>query len=512
MNIANPMVADEDGRPKTDGKFLKVNGDRFYIRGITYGTFAPDENGFQYPPADKVDLDFRMMSEAGINTVRTYTVPSVEILDLAAFYNLKVMIGLPWEQHLTFLDSRKRANQIVDRVKEYVEKCQNHPAILCYAIGNEIPSQIVRWYGDKKIASFLYRLYKAVKSVDPDGLVTYVNYPTTEYLQLPFLDFDCFNVYLETKEKLADYLNRLHNLGHDKPLVLAEIGLDSLRNGTMKQAEVLGWQVRTIFEKGCAGVFVFSWTDEWWRGGADITDWDFGLVDRSRQPKPALAEVKKTFASVPYSNNQEYPKITVVVCSHNGSNTIRDTLDGLKRIDYPDYEVIVVNDGSTDPTPEIASEYDFTLINISKGGLSNARNIGMREASGEIVAYIDDDAWPDPQWLKYLASLYMSSDFAGIGGPNIAPGGEGIIASCVAHSPGRPVHVLTTDEIAEHIPGCNMSFRRTALLQTGGFDPVYRSAGDDVDMCWRIQQLGYKIGFHPGAFVWHHCRNSIAMY
>lgn len=499
-------------RPQVEGTFLKVDEKRFYVKGTTYGTFAPDAEGFQFPDLEIIDDDFRLMTQAGINTVRTYTVPSTEILDLALLHDLKVMIGLPWEQHMTFLDSRKQQNQIIENVKKAVLSCNQHQAILCYTIGNEIPSRIVRWHGMKKITRFLHRLYKTVKDADPEGLVTYVNYPTTEYLHLPFLDFDSFNVYLEEKETLVKYLARLHNLCGDKPLVLAEIGLDSLRNGEDKQAEVLDWQIRTIFERGCAGAFVFAWTDEWWRGGAEIKDWDFGLVDRQRNPKPALKVIQKVFEDVPFATDRRLPKFSVVVCSYNGSKTIRDTMDGLMRLDYPDYEVIVVNDGSTDHTAEIVREYDVRMISTENMGLSSARNTGLQESTGEIVAYIDDDAYPDPQWLKYLAVAYMNSDHAGIGGPNINPGNDGPIADCVANSPGRPLHVLTSDEIAEHIPGCNMSFRRDVLLEIKGFDPIYRAAGDDVDLCWRVQHAGYTIGFHPSAFVWHHSRNSVRTY
>jgi hypothetical protein len=136
----------------------------------------------------------------------------------------------------------------------------------------------------------------------------------------------------------------------------------------------------------------------------------------------------------------------------------------------------------------------------------------MEEATGEIVAYIDDDAYPDAHWLQYLAHAFMTTEHAGIGGPNISPAGDGVIADSIANAPGGPVHVLTSDEIAEHIPGCNMAFRRDALLEVGGCDPVYRAAGDDVDLCWRIQATGKTIGFHPAAMVWHHCRNSVKMY
>jgi hypothetical protein len=99
-----------------------------------------------------------------------------------------------------------------------------------------------------------------------------------------------------------------------------------------------------------------------------------------------------------------------------------------------------------------------------------------------------------------------------MGGPNIIPEEDGPIATCVANAPGGPVHVLETDEIAEHVPGCNLSVRRDVLMKIGGFDPLYRSAGDDVDVCWRIQDAGYTIGFHPSALVWHHRRNSLKAY
>jgi glycosyltransferase involved in cell wall biosynthesis len=339
-----------------------------------------------------------------------------------------------------------------------------------------------------------------------------VNYPTTEYLDLPFLDFYCFNVYLETREKLKNYLLRLQNLSGEKPLVLAEIGLDSRRNGLDKQAEVLDWQVQTLFEGGCAGTFLFAWTDEWWRGGFDIEDWDFGLVDRLRNPKPALLAVSNTYKKNIPEISQSSPFISVVVCTYNGSATIRDTMEGLRRLDYKKFEVIVINDGSKDNTASIVSEYPFQLINQENKGLSEARNAGIYASKGEIVAFIDDDAYPDTEWLRYLAYAFSTTGHAGIGGPNIAPGNDGPIANCVALSPGGPVHVLLTDEIAEHIPGCNMAFKRDVLLEIGGFDPIYRSAGDDVDLCWRIQHTGRTIGFHPSAFVWHHRRNSVKAY
>jgi Predicted glycosyltransferases len=82
----------------------------------------------------------------------------------------------------------------------------------------------------------------------------------------------------------------------------------------------------------------------------------------------------------------------------------------------------------------------------------------------------------------------------------------------VAAAPGGPIHVLLSDRRAEHIPGCNSAFRREALEAVGGFDRRFRAAGDDVDLCWRLQERGWSIGFSPSAMVWHHRRNSVRTY
>jgi hypothetical protein len=439
---------------------------------VTYGTFRQDDSGNEFHNPEVVEKDFAQMAANGINVVRIYTAPPTWLLDIALQNKLYVMVGLPWEQHVTFLDSRKTARSIENRIRTMIREIAGHPALFCYVIGNEIPSSIVRWHGRRKIERCLRRLYFIAKKEDSDGLVTYVNYPTTEYLQLPFLDFHCFNVYLEEQGRLESYLNRLQNISGDLPLVIGEIGLDSRRNGEEKQAEVLKWQIRTAFQAGSAGAIVFGWTDEWNRGGYAI----------------------------------------VVVCCYNGAGTIRDCLESLVKLDYPNYEVIVVNDGSTDETEVIVKEYDFRLISIENQGLSNARNVGLQAATGEIVAYIDDDAFPDEHWLKYIAAKFLATDCAGVGGPNIAPPCDSKISDCIMNAPGGPIHVLVSDHEAEHIPGCNMAFRKDCLKAIGGFDQKFKIAGDDVDLCWRMQQYGLWLAFSPAARVWHRRHNSIRAY
>jgi cellulose synthase/poly-beta-1,6-N-acetylglucosamine synthase-like glycosyltransferase len=499
-------------RPRAKGKFLFVGDQKFYVRGVTYGPFRPEPDGSEYHTPGLVERDFAQMQRHGVNALRTYTLPPRWLLDLASQFDLRVLVGLSWEQHITFLRDRGRALNIERRIRAGVNNCAGHPAVLGYAIGNEIPSPLVRWYGHRRIEHFLERLYRADKAEDPDGLVTYVNYPSTEYLELPFVDFTAFNVYLESSERFEAYLARLQNMTGDRPLLMGEIGLDSLRHGESRQAKLLQSQGHSIFEAGCAGLFFFSWTDEWYHGGHEIEDWKFGVTTASREPKPALANISTVFHDVPFPASRCWPSFSVVVCTYNGSRTLGSCLQALQQIEYPDFEVIVVDDGSIDHTATLAAQFNVRLVRIPSGGLSHARNIGWKVAKGDLVAYLDDDAAPDKHWLLYLALGFQSADYAGVGGPNIAWPNSGWLADCVEHAPGNPTHVLLTDREAEHLPGCNMAFRKKCLEAVGGFDKQFRIAGDDVDLCWRLQDRGWRLGFHPAAMVWHRRRDTLRDY
>jgi GT2 family glycosyltransferase/exo-beta-1,3-glucanase (GH17 family) len=491
------------------GKFLFQGQQRLDVCGVTYGPFSGADH---FTDAAIVARDFEVMREHGINTIRVYTVPPTWLLDKAHAVGLNVMVGLPWEQHVAFLTDDSLCDDIERNVRRQVRLVAGHPAIFCYIVGNEISSAIVRWHGPEAIERFIHRLYQAVKQEDSLALVTYANFPSTQYLRLPFLDFVSFNVYLENRQEMSKYLASLHHECDDRPLLLTEVGLDSSKDNEASQAMVLDWQVRTTFEAGCAGVVLFSWTDEWTAGGMEITDWKFGLTTRDRKPKPALAAVARAFADVPFPASTQWPAATVIVCTHNGQRTLSECLEAVGRVEYPNLEVIVVDDGSTDATAQIAARFPVKLIRCEHQGLSAARNTGMTAAGGEYVAYLDDDARPDRSWLKYAVMSLMHSNDAGVGGPNLPCPEDGLTARCVAESPGNATHIMLTERVAEHIPGCNMVFRKSALLAVGGFDPQFWIAGDDVDLCWRLQEQGMTLGFSPAAVVWHHRRGTVRGY
>jgi len=503
-------------RPRISGKFFRLGEETFYLKGVTYGTFAPAPDGSQFPSAERVQGDFALMSARGLNAVRLYTPPRPEMLDEASRWGLRLMIGLPWTQHVAFLDDAKLAREIRREVVSQVRALHGHPAALLFALGNEIPPPVVRWHGQKRVERFLRELVDDARQVAPESYFTYVNYPPTEFLGLEFFDVCAFNVYLHEPDNLRAYLGRLQHIAGHKPLLLAEAGADSIREGEAGQAELTAMHLRTAFAEGACGAFAYAWTDEWWRGGREVDDWAFGVVDRHRRPKPALAAVTQAFEDAPFqaSERERWPKVSVVVCAYNAADTLEDCLSSLEKLNYPNYEVILVNDGSRDDTPTIGRLHlDVRTIDIyPNGGLSAARNTGLAHATGEIVAYTDADVRVDPEWLTYLVQPFLQSDVVGSGGPNVVPADDCWIAQCVARAPGGPTQVLLDDRVAEHVPGCNMAFRRDALLAIGGFNPVFLRAGDDVDVCWRLQAQGWKIGFAPAALVWHHHRATVKAY
>ena len=385
-----------------------------------------------------------------------------------------------------------------------------------FAVGNEIPAGIVRWHGHRRIERFLRELYEDVKAAAPDSLFTYVNFPPTEHLDLECFDVCAFNVYLHREPDLRAYLARLQHIAGARPLLLAEAGADSVREGLEGQARITTMHLRAAFMEGACGAVAYSWTDEWWRGGRSVDDWAFGLVDEARHPKPALAAVSEAFAEAPVSARRAR---SVAEGVRRGVRVQRRRHD--RRLPQLARQAYLPERRGDRRQRRIAGRHRLrSRTGMPECGSSTSPTAasvppatsGSQPQRGEIVAYTDADARVDADWLTYLVQPMLMSDVAGAGGPNVVPHDDPWVAQCVARAPGGPSHVMLDDRIAEHVPGCNMAFRRDALLSIDGFNPVYLRAGDDVDICWRLQAKGFRIGFAPAALVWHHRRPSVRAY
>lgn len=505
--------AKADGRVRVDGKYFRVDGGLWVARGVAYGPFGPGEGEGAFASVEQTTRDFDQMRSLGLNTVRIYHVPPLWFLDLAQAKGLRVWVDLPWDQHRLFLEHVQEVKHIRRGLVQSVSAFAHHPALFTVCVGNEISSELIRWQGGRKVARFLDDLVDDLHQKHQGILCTYGNFPPTEYFCLEEIDFLSYNIYLHEAEAMDRYLARLQLMADGKPLVVGELGMDTLTNGPKAQADYLSQQLALAERHACAGVVVFGFTDDWVKDGEPVTDWAFGITDANRKPKPACDVLKSCWA-IPERTTSNLPFVSVVIAAYNAADTLGACLASLEKLAYPNYEVIIVDDGSNDNTRTIAARFSsFKYIDLGTNrGLSAARNAGIRAAKGEIVAFTDADCQADAQWLRFLVAAFEQNDWAAVGGPNLLPPDDGYVAAAVMATPGGPAHVMLTDRIAEHIPGCNMAFRADALRKVGCFDPQFRVAGDDVDLCWRFLKRDMTIGFAPGAFVWHHRRSTIGAF
>lgn len=508
---AHTTTANLAARVVTAGKFLQLAGGApFFMRGVSYGPFKPNSRGEPFPEDDRLASDLRHIATLGFNTVRIYELPTPAVLREVESKGLRLIVGIPWAEHVDFLSDVTLRHEIEQRVRETTSRLRDHACIVAFLVGNEIEKTLVRWMGPERVRDFMEKLIRIAREQAPQTLVSYATYPSTEYLVPRNADFLAVNVYLESREAFSACLSRLQNLAGNKPLLITEFGLDVNAHGAEKQAEVMRWQHACLLRCGTAGGVWFAYTDEWHRGGQEVTGWSFGIVDRERNERPACAAVRDFPAPLTAPANP--PCLSVIVCTLNGSATLRPCLESLLALRYPDFEVLVIDDGSSDATAQIAESFERVRYHRQEhAGLSVARNLGAQLATGSILAYTDDDCIAHPDWLLHLSHAFTEDHVVAAGGPNIPPPPRNRIERVVAAAPGAPAHVLLNDTEAEHLPGCNLAIRKDMLDRIGGFRAQFKSAGDDVDVCWRLREHG-TLRFVPGAMVWHHRRFSVKAY
>ncbi len=197
-----------------------------------------------------------------------------------------------------------------------------------------------------------------------------------------------------------------------------------------------------------------------------------------------------------------------MVPTYNRRATLRETLCALLKQDYRDYEIIVVDDGSCDDTRKMVSA-EFPEVRYffqTNRGPAAARNTGIRAASGEVIAFTDDDCAPPADWLTQLAAGYARHpEVAGVGGYLEAP--KNILKqNILAQYEFYVSHVTYGANEREYLGGfeCpaggtnSMSYRKSVLADVGGFDETFPyAAGEDADLKWRICQAGHRLLYVP---------------
>jgi glycosyltransferase involved in cell wall biosynthesis/GT2 family glycosyltransferase len=204
-----------------------------------------------------------------------------------------------------------------------------------------------------------------------------------------------------------------------------------------------------------------------------------------------------------------------VICTDGRVNALRNTLECLRHIDYPCFEVCMVYGPTTDGTKEFLQEHSGA-IKVSacpERNLSMSRNIGIALSSGEIVAFIDDDGLAEPEWLLDLEEAFRDQAVGGAGGVVYDHTGTNVqylYSSVNRLAQADWARQNSADEFnfpfsfnIPYVQGTNSAFRRSALLAVGGFDEEYEFYLDETDLCCRLVDAGFLIRQLPGALVHH---------
>ncbi len=223
-----------------------------------------------------------------------------------------------------------------------------------------------------------------------------------------------------------------------------------------------------------------------------------GFLERQGTPEPMV-----------------FPKVSVIIPVRNRPREIAACLASIEKLDYPQerLETIVVDDASTDDTPEMVSRFPVRRIVLDENRQAPfCRNLGARKAAGDILAFVDSDCLVSPTWLKELLPVFRDLHVAVAGGRvdawfkrSALDRYEAVNSSLIM---GRHAMRSRQKNTSFYVPSCNMLVRRKVFLAVDGFKEEL-VVGEDVDLCWRIQDAGYQVAFEPMGSVFHKHRNRV---
>jgi GT2 family glycosyltransferase len=216
--------------------------------------------------------------------------------------------------------------------------------------------------------------------------------------------------------------------------------------------------------------------------------------------------------------NSSHPSVSIIIPVYNCEDTVGKCLESLIQLEGDDYEIIMMNDGSTDRTCEICDSFpSVQVVSLENGGPSRARNKGVDLARGEFILFTDGDCIVESDWLDELRKGFDAPDVAGVGGDQISPDDETPTGRLVQDFlkligfAGDYVKTCCVTTETDHNPTCNVMYRKSVLKEVGGFDEAIWP-GEDVELDLKIKRAGYRLIFNPKAVVRHYRTKTYAAY
>jgi len=210
---------------------------------------------------------------------------------------------------------------------------------------------------------------------------------------------------------------------------------------------------------------------------------------------------------------QQTIKYSVIIPVYNAEAIIARTLEALLAQECGEpFEVITVDDGSTDYTAEILAKYPIKLLRKSNGGPASARNLGVKNASGEIILFLDSDCVPEPGWLQAMTAPFRQPEIAGVKGRYITRQ-KSLTARFVQLEFAERYRMLEKLPFIDFVDSYSAAFRKTAFFQVGGFDESFPKAdNEDVDLSYKLANAGFKMVYRPEAVVEHTHPSTLKKY
>jgi len=206
------------------------------------------------------------------------------------------------------------------------------------------------------------------------------------------------------------------------------------------------------------------------------------------------------------------PCVSIVIPAYNAQSTIGDVLEGCLAQGYGgEIETIIVDDGSTDDTAQAVSRFPVRYIRQKNSGPAAARNLGWKQARGEIIFFTDSDCVPEPTWISQLIARLSDDEVGGAGGTYSIQNPNNLLAACI-HEEIVQRHLRMPRRV-DYLGGFNVCYRRSVLEAVGGFDEHYRTASaEDSDLSYRVKKQGYDLVFDDRARVAHLHPTSLGRY
>lgn len=215
-----------------------------------------------------------------------------------------------------------------------------------------------------------------------------------------------------------------------------------------------------------------------------------------------------------------FPPVSVVVPVLNAARTLSRCLDALAQLDPAPIEILVVDNGSTDDSRAIVERFAAShravvvrVLDAPRRGASIARNVGVRQATGSVIAFTDADCAPEPGWLATLMRPFAEPRTAAVAGLVVGDPGHSLLeifsSLYTLQLPAEPQVHTTFTPFAGGFPTANLAIRRESFMALQGFDERVAIYGEDYDLCARIYAEGWQIVYEPGSVVRHHHRTSL---